>query len=110
MKAVFLENCEVWKIKACPNEDLRNLYEKNEKRILQGKKLDNPEEAELKRLNKICSKCIHALQIDEAICPICGSDNLTKPRFDSRKTHYIEIYFYYCKKCGRNLYSDKIFY
>lgn len=109
MKAIFLQNCEVWKIKACPNEDLRNLHEKHEKQILEGEKLKNPEEGELKRLNEICSKCIHALQIDEAVCPICGSDNLTRPRFDSIKP-WIEIYFYYCKKCGRNLYSDKKFY
>ena len=109
MKAVFLENCEVWRMKACPNEEIRNLYGKYGKKVLEGKKIDLPDRDRLEELNEICSKCIHALQIDEAVCPICGSDKLTKPRFDLRKTRYVELYFYYCKKCGRNLYSNKIF-
>ena len=28
MKAIFLQNCESWDERNCPNEDLRSLYEK----------------------------------------------------------------------------------
>ena len=102
MKVIFLQNCDLWWMNTCPNEDLKKLHKK---RTLKKDDFKLPEGDELKRLNKICSRCRHALQIYEAKCPVCETNNISRPAFNSKSTVSIDVYFYKCSICSRNLYS-----
>ncbi|MFX1537686.1 MAG: hypothetical protein ACFFDI_26110 [Promethearchaeota archaeon] len=107
MKAVFLQNCELWWMYICPNEELKKLHKKM---VFRKDKFKLPKGDELERLNKICSGCRHALQIYEAKCPVCGTNNLSKPAFDIKNKVSMDVYFYKCLVCKRNLYSTENFY
>lgn len=107
MKAIFLQNCDLWWMNTCPNEDLKKLHKKMN---LKKDKFKLPKEDELKRLNKICSNCTHALQIHEARCPVCETNNLSRPVLDTESIVSIDVYFFKCSICNRNLYSTKNFY
>ena len=107
MKAIFVQNCELWWMRTCPNEDLKKL---NRKMTLKKDKFKLPKGEELKRLNKICSRCRHALQIYEPKCPVCETNNISKPASNIRNTVSIDVYFYKCSVCNRNLYSAISFY
>ncbi len=69
-----------------------------------------PKEEELKILNKICSRCKHPLQTHEARCPVCGTNNLSRPASYGDCKVSIDVYFYKCPICNRNLYSTRRFY
>ncbi len=107
MKAIFLQNCDLWWMNTCPNEDLKKLHKKM---TLKKDEFKCPKGDELKRLNKICSRCRHALQIHEEKCPVCDTNIISKPGFNTECTVSIDVYFYKCLICNRNLYSTKRFY
>jgi len=106
VKAIFLQYCEFWDKKTCPNEELRELYMN---KILQGKKFKLPNGEELNNLNEICSNCTRALHIKEKKCPICEGTDLHAPILYMGKIGSMEIYNYECSQCGRKLYSTKRF-
>ncbi|MDH5466421.1 MAG: hypothetical protein OEY25_03280 [Candidatus Aminicenantes bacterium] len=106
MKAIFLQNCDLWWMNSCPNEDLKKLHKKM---TLKKDKFKLPKENELKRLNKICLRCRHVLQIHEAKCPVCETNNISKPAFNIRNSVSMDVYFYKCLICNRNLYSTERF-
>jgi RNA polymerase subunit RPABC4/transcription elongation factor Spt4 len=91
----------------CPNEDLKKLHKKMN---LKKDKFKYPKGNELKRLNKICSRCRRALKIYEEKCPVCETNNISKPTFDIECAVSIDVSFYKCSICDRNLYSNKSFY
>jgi len=107
VKAIFQQNCDLWRMNTCPNEDLKKLHKEM---TLKKDEFKLPKGDELKRLNEICSRCRHALQIHEEKCPVCETDHLSKPAFNTRSLVSIDIYFYKCSACDRNLYSTLNFY
>ncbi len=94
-------------MKTCPNEELKKLHKKM---TLKKDKFKLPKEDILKRFNKICSRCRNALQIHEEKCPVCETNNLPKPAVNISNTVSIDVYFYKCPVCNRNLYSTLDFY
>ena len=94
-------------MKTCPNEELKKLHKKM---TLKKDKFKLPKGDELKRLNKICSRCRNALQIHEEKCPVCETDNLSKRAFNLTSSVSIDVYFYKCSVCNRDLYSTLNFY
>lgn len=71
MKAIVLKSCDLRWMNSNSNEDLEKLHKKM-----------TLKKDEFKRLNKICPRCRHALQIYEEKCSVCEIHNISKPVFN----------------------------